>query len=80
MALFERLAKAASTTAFRLSAAAILLFFLAAGVIAALLFWQTNSVLTDQVLATLRGEAAGPRRSQQQSVRCPGRKARGSTI
>ncbi|PPC99818.1 MAG: two-component sensor histidine kinase [Hyphomicrobium sp.] len=56
-ALFERLRKAAATTAFRLSAVAVTAFVLAAGVIGALLFWQTNSVLTEQVLSTLRGEA-----------------------
>ena len=56
-ALFERLAKAASTTAFRLSAAAVIVFLLAAAAISGFLFWQTNTVLTDQVLGQLRAES-----------------------
>ncbi len=56
-ALFERLATAASTTAFRLSAAAVIAFLLAAAAISGFLFWQTNSVLTDQVLGQLRAES-----------------------
>ena len=57
MALLERIAKAASTTAFGLSAAAVALFVLAATVIVGALFWQTNNLLTEQVLASLDGEA-----------------------
>lgn len=56
-ALIDRLMRAASTSAFRMSAAAVLAFFIAAIVISGLLFWQTNSMMTDQVLATLRAEA-----------------------
>jgi signal transduction histidine kinase len=56
-ALFERLATAASTTAFRLSAAAVIAFLLAAALISGFLFWQTNTVLTDQVLGQLRAES-----------------------
>ncbi|MGQ0456674.1 MAG: sensor histidine kinase [Hyphomicrobium sp.] len=56
-ALFDRLAKPASTTAFRLTAIAVCSFLVAAGLLAALLFWQTNKVLTDQAVATLRSEA-----------------------
>lgn len=57
-ALIDRLLKAAATSAFRLSATAVLAFFVAAILISGLLFWQTNTMMTDQVLATLRAEAA----------------------
>ncbi len=56
-ALLERMLKVASTTAFRLTAAAVVALLLAAAMITGLLFWQTNSILTDQVLASLRSEA-----------------------
>jgi signal transduction histidine kinase len=56
-ALFERVAKAASTTAFRLSAGAIALFLLIAALIVGLLFWQTNRILTEQTLEALNAEA-----------------------
>ena len=55
--LIERLLKAAATSAFRLSAAAVFAFVMAAVIISGLLFWQTNAMITDQVLATLREEA-----------------------
>lgn len=56
-ALLERLTTAASTTAFRMSAAAVVAFLLAAAGITGLLFWQTNAILTDQVLTQLRSES-----------------------
>ncbi|MFN0218088.1 MAG: ATP-binding protein [Hyphomicrobium sp.] len=55
--LFERLAKPASTTAFRLSAIAVSAFLVAAGLLAALLFWQTNQILTERAVDALRAEA-----------------------
>jgi signal transduction histidine kinase len=56
-ALLERVAKAASTTAFGLSAAAVAFFLLAAAFVVGFLFWQTNNLLTDQVLGALRAES-----------------------
>ena len=45
------------TTAFRLAAMTIAAFVLAASAIVALMVWQTNRIVTDQVLRELRGEA-----------------------
>lgn len=56
-ALSERIIKVFSTTAFRLTAAAAIALVLAAGVMAWLLFQQTNTILTEQMLAALRAEA-----------------------
>lgn len=56
-ALSERIIKVFSTTAFRLTVAAVIAFVIAAAVLAGVLFRQTNSILTEQVLATLRAEA-----------------------
>jgi len=56
-ALLDRVAKAASTTAFGLSALAVAFFLFAAAIVVGVLFWQTNNLLTEQVLATLNGEA-----------------------
>lgn len=56
-ALLERVAKAASTTAFGLSAAAVAFFLLAAALVVGFLFWQTNNLLTNQVLGVLTAEA-----------------------
>ena len=56
-ALSERLLKGVSTTAFRLSAVAVIALVLAAAVLAGILFRQTNTILTEQVLASLRTEA-----------------------
>ena len=53
----ERVAKAASTTAFGLSAAAVAFFLFAAAIVVGFLFWQTNNLLTDQVLGALNAEA-----------------------
>jgi signal transduction histidine kinase len=55
-ALLDRVAKAASTTAFGLSAVAVAFFLFAAAVVVGFLFWQTNKLFTDQVLATLTAE------------------------
>ena len=56
-ALLERVAKAASTTAFGLSAAAVALFLFAAAIVVGFLFWQTNNLLTRQVVGALNAEA-----------------------
>lgn len=55
--LLERPRTLFSTAAFRLTAAAVALFLLIAAAIAGLLFWQSNKVLTSQVLTTLKAEA-----------------------
>ncbi|HET6390812.1 HAMP domain-containing sensor histidine kinase [Hyphomicrobium sp.] len=56
-ALLDRVAKAASTTTFGLSALAVAFFLFTAAVVVGVLFWQTNNLLTDQVLTTLNAEA-----------------------
>lgn len=56
-ALLDRVAKAASTTAFGLSALAVAFFLFAAAIVVGFLFWQTNKLFTDQVLATLTAES-----------------------
>ncbi len=56
-ALFERLAKVFSTSAFRLALIAVALFLVLAALLAGILFWQTNKVLTEQVLTVLRAES-----------------------
>jgi signal transduction histidine kinase len=56
-ALTERIIKVFSTTAFRMTAAAVIAFVLAAAALAWLLFHQTNAILTEQVLSALRAEA-----------------------
>ncbi|HEY8193854.1 MAG TPA: ATP-binding protein [Hyphomicrobium sp.] len=56
-ALLERVAKAASTTAFGLSAAAVAFFLFAAAIVVGFLFWQTNNLMTSQVLGVLNAEA-----------------------
>jgi signal transduction histidine kinase len=56
-ALLERVAKAASTTAFGLSAAAVALFLVVAAVVVGFLFWQTNNLLTRQVVSALTAES-----------------------
>lgn len=57
MARLERIAKAASTTAFGLTAAAIAFFLFSAAIIVGFLFWQTNNLVTGQVLSVLQAEA-----------------------
>lgn len=58
MALPERLAHAFSTTAFRVAAITVAVYLVFAGIVVGLLLWQTNRVLTSQVLSTLSAEAA----------------------
>ncbi len=57
MALPERLARALSTTSFRVAAITVAAYLAFAGLVVGVLLWQTNRVLTGQVLATLDGEA-----------------------
>jgi signal transduction histidine kinase len=57
MARANLLGRAVSTTAFRAAAVAVAAYLVCAGVIVGLLLWQTNRVLTDQVLETLSAEA-----------------------
>lgn len=58
MALPERLAHAFSTTAFRVAAITVAVYLIFAGLVVGLLLWQTNRVLTNQVLSTLSAEAS----------------------
>jgi signal transduction histidine kinase len=53
----SRLRRVVSTTAFRAAAVAVAAYLVCAGVVVGLLLWQTNRVLTDQVLETLGAEA-----------------------
>ena len=57
MASANPLSRAVSTTAFRLAAITVAAYLICAGLIVGLLFWQTNRILTNQVLTTLRSEA-----------------------
>lgn len=57
MALPDRLTRAVSTTAFRVAAVTVAVYLACAGLVVGLLLWQTNRVLTSQVLATLNAEA-----------------------
>jgi signal transduction histidine kinase len=57
MALFNRQRAVISTTAFRLAASTVAVFLVIAAVLIGFLFWQTNQVLTNQVLTTLAAEA-----------------------
>jgi len=57
MDLPERLAHAFSTTAFRVAAITVAVYLVFAGIVVGLLLWQTNRVLTSQVLSTLSAEA-----------------------
>lgn len=56
-ALSEKIIRVFSTTAFRLTAAAVIALVLAAALLTSVLFRQTNTILTEQVLATLKAEA-----------------------
>ncbi len=56
----------ASTTAFRLATGTAAIFLVIAGLLIGLVFWQTNRVLTDQVITTLTAEA-GSLRAEAQS-------------
>ncbi len=55
--LFRRLNAMVSTTAFRLATGTVAFFLVIAAVLIGFLFWQTNQVLTEQVVATLNAEA-----------------------
>jgi signal transduction histidine kinase len=57
MARANLLGRAVSTTAFRATAMAVAAYLVCAAVIVGLLLWQTNRVLTEQVLETLSAEA-----------------------
>ncbi|MCK5089511.1 MAG: two-component sensor histidine kinase, partial [Hyphomicrobiaceae bacterium] len=57
MAQANLLSRAVSTTAFRLAAVTVAAYLICAGFIVGLLLWQTNRILTNQVLTTLRSEA-----------------------
>jgi signal transduction histidine kinase len=57
MALPDRLARAVSTTAFRVAATTVAAYLAFAGLVVGVLLWQTNRVLTRQVLSTLQAEA-----------------------
>jgi signal transduction histidine kinase len=57
MAPANPLSRAVSTTAFRLAAVTVAAYLICAGLIVGLLFWQTNRILTNQVLLTLHSEA-----------------------
>ncbi len=57
MALDNPLSRAVSTTAFRLAAGILVVYLVCAALIVGLLFWQTNRILTDQVLTALQTEA-----------------------
>lgn len=65
--LFKRLKAMASTTAFRLATGTAAVFVVIAGLLLAILFWQTNQVLTDQVITTLTAEAEALRTEAQSS-------------
>ncbi len=65
MALGKLLSALLRTTAFRLALAAVVVFVLAAGAIVAVMFWQTNRVLTEQALATVNSEIADFQRTAQ---------------
>jgi signal transduction histidine kinase len=58
MALPDRLARAISTTAFRVAAVTVAVYLAFAGLVVGLLLWQTNRVLTSEVLTTLSAEAS----------------------
>lgn len=58
MALLSPLRRAVSTSAFRAAAVAVAAYLICAGIVIGLLLWQTNRVLTEQVLSTLQSEAA----------------------
>lgn len=53
------LAAAARTTSFRLTAIYVALFVMAAAALIGSMFWQTNHLLTRQVLQSIAGEAEG---------------------
>ena len=60
MALADRLARAVSTTAFRVAATTVAAYLAFAGLVVGVLLWQTNRVLYEPgaVDPALRGRAA----------------------
>lgn len=65
MALPERLQRTISTTSFRVAAITVAAYLAFAGLVVGFLLWQTNRVMTSQVLATLDGEAQQLRAEEQ---------------
>ena len=63
--LYKRLTAMVSTTAFRLATGTVAIFLVIAALLLGILFWQTNSVLTDQVITTLTAEAEALRAEAQ---------------
>lgn len=59
--LFERIRLMAASTAFRLFAGTVTVLLVIALLLVAVVLWQTNAVLTSQVIATLTSEAASIR-------------------
>jgi signal transduction histidine kinase len=57
-ALLDLLRRTMATTAFRLAAASAAGFLIVAAIIAGILFWQTNTILTEHVISGLRAEAS----------------------
>jgi signal transduction histidine kinase len=57
MDLVSLIRRAVSTSAFRTAAVAVAAYLVCAGAVVGLLVWQTNRILTDQVLVTLGAEA-----------------------
>lgn len=57
MAQVSLLRRTISTTAFRTAAVAVAAYLVCASVVVGLLLWQTNRILTNQVLETLQAEA-----------------------
>ena len=57
MVLPDRLARAVSTTGFRVAATTVTAYLVFAGLVVGVLLWQTNRVLTSQVLSTLHAVA-----------------------
>ena len=66
MELHNRLRLMVSTTAFRLGIGITAVFLIIAGSMIAILAWQTNAVLTDQVMTTLSAEAEALRSEARQ--------------
>ena len=53
MAPANALRRAIETTAFRAAAVAVVAYLFCAGIVVGLLLWQTNRILTTQVIETL---------------------------
>jgi signal transduction histidine kinase len=57
-ALVSQLSAVISTTAFRLAAASAAGFLIVAALVVGVLFWQTNDLMTEHVIRSLKAEAA----------------------